>query len=152
MECGSLSQPAAWSFGTTSFRQVSASVGMVRRSRDYLSASTSAAVPVKRSSFASVGGPVLRRLPGGFGKETARHHRRESYSKSVRRQAKKGCNRAVRETKDHGERTSNIQRRTLNFERREGGAGEKLKSGGRGARDKQIPGILGGWWIAFLFS
>jgi hypothetical protein len=55
MECGSLSQPAAWSLGTTSFRQVSASVGIVRRREDSFSASTRLALPVKRSSCASVG-------------------------------------------------------------------------------------------------
>jgi hypothetical protein len=95
MKCDSLSQPAAWSFGTASFRQVSASVGIVRRSGDSLSASTCAALPVNRASFASVGGPVLRRLPTWLGKDDARHHRRESYSKSAQGQGKRGGNRVV---------------------------------------------------------
>jgi hypothetical protein len=94
-ECGSSSQVATWSFGTTSFRQVSASVGIVRRSGDCLSASTCAALPVNRSSCASVGGPVLRRWPAWLGKANARHHRRESYSKPAQAQSKNGGNRAV---------------------------------------------------------
>src|ERR1039458_694014 len=87
--CGSLSQPAPCRRGTTNFLHVSASVGIVRRSGDSLSASNRAALPVNRSSLPSVGGPVLWQLPAWLRQADARHHRRESYSESARGQAKR---------------------------------------------------------------
>src|ERR1017187_4583362 len=81
--------------GTTNFLHVSASVGIVSRGGDSLSTSTFSALPVKRSSCAFVGRPVLRRLPAWLNTGAARHHLRQGYSKSVRGQRKKRCNRVV---------------------------------------------------------
>jgi hypothetical protein len=47
-------------------------------------------MPVNKSSFAFVGGLVLRRLPAWLGNHYARQHRREWYSKSAQGQAEKG--------------------------------------------------------------
>jgi hypothetical protein len=89
-----------------SFRQVSAPVGIIWGKRRFPLSVNVCCGPVNISSCASVGGPLLRRLPASLGKEDARQHRRESYSKSVQGQGKRGGNRAAT---DHGPLTLNLE-------------------------------------------
>ena len=77
-----------------------------------LSGSTCCCGPVNRSSCASVGGRVLRRLPAWLRKADTRHHRRVSYSKSAQEQRKKRCNKPVRAQVPAGRLRSSAKTRT----------------------------------------